>query len=73
MWMLGADGGARAGGSGEVWEGNVHEDVEVSSVSSRPGAESPLQSFTSAAPNGKLARGGARQAVLIHQQRIGWG
>jgi len=76
MWHLGrADD---AGGSGAVDE-PVLDDLEVASVGSahsdlaprRP--DSPLRSFTPAAPNGKLARLAQRLPVPLHQQRIGWG
>lgn len=80
MWVLGGDDGAGTIAAHTIGGAQVTEDIEVASVRSaqsdwaprRSGAESPLQSFTSAAPNGKLARLGQRHAVPLHQQRIGW-
>lgn len=75
MWPLGRAGDA--GGSGAVDE-PVLDDLEVASVGSAHSdlaprrSDSPLRSFTSAAPNGKLARLAQRLPVPLHQQRIGW-
>ena len=80
MWAL--EGGAGGGGGVDAEMGGgfslMEEDLEVSSVRSdgatscqtRPTSNSVLH-FSSAAPNGKLARGG-RQPAVLHRQRIGW-
>jgi len=80
MWAL--EGGAGGGGGVDAEMGGgftlMEEDLEVSSVRSdgatscqtRPTSNNVLH-FSSAAPNGKLARGG-RQPAVLHRQRIGW-
>jgi hypothetical protein len=78
MWGLSREDDA--GSSGAVDEAGLGDELEVAPVHSthsdllaaRVSADHPLRSFTSAAPNGKLARMAQRPAVPLYQQRIGW-